>query len=50
MISRCEPSSNVTRARVTVRRDGPAGSDEEVTGAIGPGLVALVGVTHADTA
>ena len=28
---------------------GAGGPDEEVTGAIGPGILALVGVTHDDT-
>lgn len=37
----------VSRASVTVGAGGP---DEEVTGAIGVGIVALVGVTHDDTA
>jgi len=36
----------VSRAKVTVGHEGPA---PEITGEIGPGLLALVGVTHDDT-
>ncbi|MEZ5246424.1 MAG: D-aminoacyl-tRNA deacylase [Acidimicrobiales bacterium] len=36
----------VSRAKVTVGVDGP---DPEITGEIGAGILALVGVTHADT-